>query len=67
MTTGKTIALTRCTSVSKVISLLFHKLSRFVMAFLPRSKHLENSKREIKHTGDYTDLDCCRNLVKRHK
>ena len=40
MTTGKTIALTRRTSVGKVISLLFNMLSRLVIAFLPRSKHL---------------------------
>ena len=40
MTTGKTIALTRWTFVSKVMSLLFNMLSRFVIAFLPRSKHL---------------------------
>ena len=40
MTTGKTIALTRRTFVSKVMSLLFIKLSRLVTAFLPRSKHL---------------------------
>ena len=40
MTTGKTIALTRQTFVSKVMPLLFHMLSRFVIAFLPRSKHL---------------------------
>ena len=40
MTTGKTIALTRWTFVGKVISLLFSMLSRFVIAFLPRSKHL---------------------------
>ena len=40
MTTGKTIALTRRTFVSKVMSLLFNMLSRFAMAFLPRSKHL---------------------------
>ena len=39
MTTGKTIALTRCTFVSKVMSLLFNMLSRFVIVFLPRSKH----------------------------
>ena len=38
MTTGKTTALTRWTFVGKVISLLFHMLSRFVIAFLPRSK-----------------------------
>ena len=40
MTTGKTIALTRWTFVGKVMSLLFNMLSRFVTAFLPRSKHL---------------------------
>ena len=40
MTTGKTIALTGWTFVSKVISLLFHVLSRLVIAFLPRSKRL---------------------------
>ena len=40
MTTGKTIALTRQTFVSKVMSLLFNKLSRLVIAFLPRSKCL---------------------------
>ena len=39
-TTGKTVALTRQTFVSKVMSLLFNILSRFVIAFLPRSKHL---------------------------
>ena len=40
MTTGKTIALTRWTFVGKVMSLLFNMLSRFVITFLPRSKHL---------------------------
>ena len=40
MTTGKTIGLTRWTFVGKVMSLLFNMLSRFVIAFLPRSKHL---------------------------
>ena len=39
MTTGKTIALTRQTFASKVMSLLFNMLSTFVIAFLPRSKH----------------------------
>ena len=38
MTTGKTIALIRQTSVGKVMSLLFNMLSRLVIAFLPRSK-----------------------------
>ena len=39
-TTGKTIVLTRWTVVGKVIPLLFNMLSRLVIAFLPRSKHL---------------------------
>ena len=40
MTTGKTIALTRWTFDSKVMSLLCNMLSRLVITFLPRSKHL---------------------------
>ena len=40
MTTGKTITLTIWTFVSKVMSLLFNTLSRFVIVFLPRGKHL---------------------------
>ena len=40
MTPGKTIALTIWIFVSKVMSLLFNTLSRFLIAFLPRSKHL---------------------------
>ena len=40
MTTGKTIALTRWTFVNKVMSLLFNMLSRLVIAFVRRSKHL---------------------------
>ena len=40
MTTGKTIALSRQTFVGKVMSLLLNMLSRLVIAFLPRSKHL---------------------------
>ena len=40
MTTGKTIVLTRQTFVGKVMSLLFNALSRFVIAFLQRRKHL---------------------------
>ena len=40
MTTGKTIALTIQTFVHKVMSLLFNTLSRFVIIFLPKSKHL---------------------------
>ena len=40
MTSGKTIALTRWTFVGKVMSLLLNMLSRLVITFLPRSKHL---------------------------
>ena len=40
MTTRKSIALTRQTFVSKIMSLLFNLLSRLLIAFLPRSKHL---------------------------
>ena len=40
MTTGKTIALTRWAFVGKIMSLLFNMLSRLVIIFLPRSKHL---------------------------
>ena len=40
MTIGKTIALTKRTFVGKVMSLLFNMLSRLVISFLPRSKHL---------------------------
>ena len=43
MTTGKTIALTTQTFVSKVVSLLLNMLSRFVIPFLPRSEHLSIS------------------------
>ena len=40
VTTGKTIALTRRTFIDKVMSLVFNMLSRLVITFLPRSKHL---------------------------
>ena len=40
MTTGKTIGLTTWTFVGKVMSMLFNMLSRLVITFLPRSKHL---------------------------
>ena len=40
MTTGKTKVLTRWTFVSKVMFLLLNMLSRLIIAFLPRSKHL---------------------------
>ena len=40
MTAGKTIALTRCTFVGKIMSLFLNMLSRLVITFLPRSKRL---------------------------
>ena len=53
MTTGKTIALTRWTFVSKAMSLLFNMLSRLVIAFLPRSKHLLNFMVADNICGDF--------------
>ena len=47
MTTGKIISLTRQTFVGKVVSLLFNMLSRLVITFLPRSKHLLISWRQL--------------------
>ena len=52
MTTGKTTALTRRTFVGKAMSLLFNILSGFVIAFLPRNKHLLISK--LQTTSDVT-------------
>ena len=49
MTTGKTTALTRWTFVGKVMSLLFNTLSRFAIAFLPRSKASLKSEVEPKN------------------
>ena len=40
MTTGKTVALTRWTFIGTVMSLLFHMLSRLIIAFLPKSKNI---------------------------
>src|SRR5574341_1418644 len=53
MTTGKTIALTRQTFVSKVMSLLFNMLSRLVIALLPRSKRLLISWLQITICSDF--------------
>ena len=55
MTTGKTIALTRWTFVGKVMSLFFNMLSRLVITFLPRSKHLTSYQVHIFRTRA-TDL-----------
>ena len=49
MTTGKTIALTRWTFVGKIMSLLFNKLSRLVIAFLPRSKLVDMMKFQLSY------------------
>ena len=51
MPTGKKIALTRWTLVSKVMSLLFNMLSTLVTAFLPRSKHLLISWQQVPSVG----------------
>ena len=51
MTTGETIALTRWTFVGKVLSLLFNMLSRLVITFLPRSKHLFPSPADLPNPG----------------
>ena len=57
MTTGKTIALTRQAFVDKVKSLLFNMLSRLVIAFLPRNKHLLISWLSMKRQKDRTLKD----------
>ena len=51
MTTGKPIALIRWTFVSKIMSLLFNMLSRLVITFLPRNKHLLISWLQSPSTG----------------
>ena len=51
MTTGKAITLTRWTFVGKVMSLVFNMLSRLVIAFLPRSKHLLISWLQLPSSG----------------
>ena len=56
MTTGKTIALTRRTFVGKVMSLLFNMLSRMVITFLPRSKHLLNFMAAVTICSDFGAL-----------
>ena len=49
MTTRKTIALTRWTFVGKIMSLLFNKLSRLVIAFLPRNKLVDTMKFQLSY------------------
>ena len=53
LTTGKTIALTIWTFVGKVMSLLFNMLSRFVITFLPRSKHFLNFMAAVTICSDF--------------
>ena len=60
MTTGITIALTRRTFVSKVMSLLFNMLSRLVIAFLPRSKCLLISCLQVTlFNNNYCNRESC--------
>ena len=53
MTTGKTTALTRQTFVDKVMSLLYNMLSKFAIAFLPRSKCLSNFMAAVTFCSDF--------------
>ena len=53
MTTEKNIALIRWTFVGKVMSLLFNMLSRLVIAFLPRGKHLLNVMAAVTIFSDF--------------
>ena len=63
MTTGKTIALTRWTFVDKVMSLLLNMLSRLVITFLPRNKHLLISRLQSPSAVIVNSLDFSRCLV----
>ena len=54
MTTGKTMDLTRRTFVGKVMLLLFNRLSKFVIAFLPKSKRLLISAENLKSVAHFT-------------
>ena len=56
VTTGKTIALIRRTFVGKVMPMLFYILSRLVIAFLPRSKHLFNFMAAVTICSDFGAL-----------
>ena len=64
MTTGKTIALTRQTSVDKVMSLLFNMLSRLVITFLPKNKRLLISWLQSPSAVIFTDQAPYLNLKK---
>ena len=65
MTTGKTIALTRWTFVGKVMSLFFNMLSRLVVGFIPRSKHLQWfwSQKNKSVTVSILSLPICREVM----
>ena len=73
MTTGKTTALTRWTFVRKVMALLYNMLSRFAIAFLPRSKHLSFTaavivcsraqENEIYHCSHFFPLYICHEVM----
>ena len=68
MTSGKTKALTRQTFVGKVMPLLFNMLSRLIIAFLPRSKHLLiswlQSPSAVILEPDVSELWCWRRLLR---
>src|SRR5574337_1064713 len=53
MTTGKTIALTRWTFLGKVVSVLFNLLSRLVITYRPKSKHLLSSSLQSPSCSDF--------------
>ena len=59
ITTGKTMALILWTVVSKMMSLLFNMLSRFIIAFLPRSKRLLISWLQSPSANDFGAQDHC--------
>ena len=63
MTTGKTIALTRWTFVSKVMSLLFNMLSRLVIAFLPLGRRMQASFNFMAAVTIYSDFGAQENKV----
>ena len=65
MTTGKTIALTRRTFIGKVMSLFFNMLSRLVVGFIPRSKHLQWfwSQKNKSVTVSILSLPICREVT----
>ena len=67
MTTGKTIALTRRNFVDKIMSLLFDMLSKLVITFLLRSKHLLISNVEGTYIKDKFRASLLAQMVKKKK